>query len=173
MSVLLVLFISSGCRLGSNTTDRENIGTRKNTDQERKEVESEDTSERAARIIKESEILFDNGNLLAVFNSPSVKTVFSIDEPRHITEIQNYHWNDEQGKTPGTIAFKSSTGKTYGPWKTEGLPGQGGVPNAYWVCFPDIDLPAGTYEIIDSDTATWSQNDESGNAGISRIYASK
>ncbi len=67
---------------------------------------------------------------------------------------------------PGTIALNKSTGETLGPWNIEGQPGQGGIANAYWVAEGDIELPAGTYTIIDSDPETWAQNAGSRGAGM-------
>ena len=34
---------------------------------------------------------------------------------------------------------------------------------------PDVTLSSGRYAVIDSDFATWSQNAESGDAGIARV----
>ncbi len=110
---------------------------------------------------------------MAVFNGNPTQPAFSISEPWQITEINNYHWNDAQGKTPGTIALQSSDGTQYGPWQASGLPGQGGVMNAYWVVNPDIVIPAGTYTIIDSDPSTWSTNDNVGGMGMVRVRGFK
>jgi hypothetical protein len=115
-----------------------------------------------ARIVK----FFDNGNIYAVQNQPTRSTTFTLSNPTHLTKIMTYHWNDGFGAQAGTIALRKSTGETYGPWETEGLPGQGGVPSAYWVVEGDLELPAGTYTIVDSDPSTWAQNAGSRGAGI-------
>ena len=114
------------------------------------------------RIVK----LFDNGNIYLVQNRPTRSTQFTLPQAAHLTKILTYHWNDGRGAPAGTIALRKSTGETFGPWDTEGLPGQGGVPSAYWVVEGDLELPAGTYTVIDSDPATWSQNPGTGGAGI-------
>lgn len=88
-----------------------------------------------------------------------------------VTKIQTYHWNGGQGAPPGTVGLSSSDGKSYGPWPTEGLSGQSGVPNAYWVATPNEVIPAGTYEIVDSDPASWAQNAESNGLGFTFLYA--
>ncbi|MGB9902475.1 hypothetical protein [Methanothrix sp.] len=88
-----------------------------------------------------------------------------------ITKIRTYHWNYGQGMAPGSISLRDSTGNTYGPWQAYGEAGMGGVPNAYWVVEPDILLPAGIYEVIDSDPSTWSQNSETGGRGVTWVYA--
>jgi hypothetical protein len=114
-------------------------------------------------------VIFDNGNIGGVYNNPTKATVFTINQPHVITLIQNYHWNNAKGSTPGTIAVKSQSGKMYGPWQAKGSPGQGGVPNAYWTVYPNITLPAGTYTVIDSTPSTWAQNSGSNGAGFTRI----
>lgn len=115
-----------------------------------------------ARIVK----FFDNGNIYAVVNQPTRSTTFTLSRPTHVTKIMTYHWNDGFGTQPGTIALTKSTGETYGPWEADGQPGQGGVPGAYWVVEGDLELPAGTYTIVDSDPPTWSHNAASHGAGM-------
>ncbi|SEM71928.1 hypothetical protein SAMN04489760_13826 [Syntrophus gentianae] len=114
-------------------------------------------------------VIFDTGNIGGVYNNPGKATVLSISTPHVITLIQDYHWNNAKGSRAGTIALRSSSGATYGPWQTKGTPGQGGVPNAYWTCYPNITLPAGTYTVIDSEPATWAQNSQSDGRGFSRV----
>jgi hypothetical protein len=101
------------------------------------------------------------------YNGATEPTTFSISESWLVTEIITYHWNDAQGKTPGTVGLQAADGTTYGPWQAIGQPGQGGVPDAYWVVSPNIVIPAGTYTVLDSDPSTWAQNDETGGAGMS------
>ncbi|HPJ84452.1 MAG TPA: hypothetical protein PLY09_06810 [Methanothrix sp.] len=110
-----------------------------------------------------------------VSNSPPNPTVFSIDEPRTITKIGTYHWNYASGDAPGTIGLKDQFGDIYGPWQAQGEPGMNGIPNAYWTVYlsPGVDLPAGTYTVIDSNPATWSYNYESGNSGIVEVIGLK
>jgi hypothetical protein len=110
--------------------------------------------------------LFDNGNIYAVQNRPTRRTQFTLAQPVHLTKILTYHWNNGRGAAAGTISLRNSAGETFGPWETDGLPGQGGVPSAYWVVEGDLELPAGTYTVIDSDPATWSHNAGTGGAGI-------
>ncbi len=124
---------------------------------------------RSSAMDKQGSVIFDNGNIGRVYNSPTRPTIFSIHDPNHITLIQNYHWNNGRGVPPGTIRIKNQNDQTFGPWQTIGQPGQGGVPNAYWICYPKITLPAGSYAIIDSDPGTWSQNLESKGAGFSKV----
>jgi len=108
-------------------------------------------------------------NIDGVYNKPNQPSTFKIDRPHRIATIINYHWNNARGQAPGTIGLKDQSGKTYGPWQARGNPGQGGVPNAYWEVTPNTVIPAGTYTVLDSDPATWAQNNGSGGRGFSLI----
>lgn len=121
----------------------------------------------------ETELVFSNYNSAGVASSPTSPTIFTLPSARNIYLIQDYHWNSAKGKTPGTIALKSTEGDQFGPWPAKGDPGQGGVPNAYWTVYPDIEIPAGTYTIVDSDPASWAQNSGSKGLGMSQVYAVK
>jgi hypothetical protein len=115
----------------------------------------------------QAQTLFSNNNPDAVQNQPAQEAVVMFSSPVMIAKITTYHWNDGRG-TPaiGTISLRSQTGQIYGPWQAEGEPGQGGVPNAYWVAYPNVSLPAGAFTVIDSDPATWAQNAASGHVGM-------
>jgi hypothetical protein len=108
-----------------------------------------------------------------VINNPTNPTVFTLSEPRTITKIGTYHWNQASGDTPGTIGLQDENGRIYGPWQASGAPGQGGVPNAYWIASPGVELPAGTYTIQDSNPSTWAHNGESKNSGTASVIALK
>ncbi|MFH1908592.1 MAG: hypothetical protein ABIL11_14620 [Chloroflexota bacterium] len=112
------------------------------------------------------EEIFKFGSNSAVFNGITAPTTFTINEAWLLTVITTYHWNDARGATPGTIGLRAADGTTYGPWQASGLPGQGGVPDAYWVAHPGIVIPPGTYSVIDSDPSTWAQNADTGGAGM-------
>jgi len=114
-------------------------------------------------------VLFNNGNIGGVYNNPGRPTTFTLQAPHVITLIQNYHWNDGRGATPGTISLRGSNGQTYGPWQTTGTTGQGGAANLYWNVYPNSVLPADTYTVIDSSPGTWAQNSQSGGAGFTRV----
>lgn len=130
-----------------------------------------DTSDGGNDGTADTGVIFDNGNIDEVANDPLNPTVVEFDQAYRVTLIRDYHWNDAQGATPGTIALQAEDGTTYGPWQTTGSPGQDNVPNAYWTCYPDDVVPAGTYTVIDSDPATWSHNAGSGNCGMTYIEA--
>lgn len=115
--------------------------------------------------------VLDTWNKAAVNNNAQCRSGFTISEPHVITYINTYHWNNGQGvKLPGAITlFNLDDGQSYGTWPAEGEPGMGGVPNAVWVVRPDIEIPAGRYEIADSDNPTWSNNEGSNNCGFSKV----
>lgn len=109
--------------------------------------------------------LFDLGNVYGV--APGAKApTFSLDRPATVTEIMTYHYVVGGGPTPGTIALKSQDGRTFGPWSTTGLDGQGAVKNAYWDAKPNVQLPAGAYTVVDSDPSTWSTNERANGLGF-------
>lgn len=115
--------------------------------------------------------LFSSMNIYGVGNQPTAPAIFTIRQPHVITSIMTYHWNNGRGTRAGTIALRDAAGRTYGPWPVTGTPGQGGVPNANWTCTPNIEVPAGTYTIVDSEPATWSQNSQSGGRGMAVVKA--
>jgi hypothetical protein len=115
---------------------------------------------------------FYNGNSSIVNNGPTSPTVFTLATAITLSALQTYHWNNGSGKSPlGTLSLSNDNGTVYGPWPVTGYPGQGGVINAYWQANPNIELPAGTYTVIDSDPSTWSQNSGSSGKGIAWVIA--
>ncbi|MDO8848955.1 MAG: hypothetical protein Q7W51_11280 [Coriobacteriia bacterium] len=120
----------------------------------------------------------DTGDAVEVFGThsdasvntgnPPNPTVFTLEEDTIITSVLTYHWNDGSGSAGGgKIGLVAKDGTKYGPWSlSKAADGQGGVPNAYWYVEPNIEIPAGTYTVTDSDPATWSWNDETGGMGV-------
>ena len=114
--------------------------------------------------------IFNNWNTGGVDNNPSCIPSFTVSGPYMITYADTYHWNYGQGtKEGGTITLRRNDGIMYGPWQVETKPGQGSVPNAWWIAHPNETIPAGTYTIIDSDSSTWSQNSGSNGCGFSKV----
>lgn len=112
--------------------------------------------------------LFDLGNIYGV--TPGAKApVFTLDRAATVTEINTYHYIIGGGPTPGTIGLKAADGTVYGPWTTTGLDGQGAVKNAYWDAKPNVEIPAGTYTVMDSDPKTWSTNERANGLGFVTI----
>jgi hypothetical protein len=177
VALLLVALPFAGCSLpwDRDRMSKEEIAA----EQAEAEDESENREDQVETVIDEETGMeievykaFDNGNPDVVHNNPENPTYFHVDKKTTIYHIQDYHWNGADGVTPGTIAIKNTeTGEVFGPWQAEGQKGQFDTPNAYWNVYPDVELPPGKYEVIDSDPSTWSNNAKSGNAGVSRIKA--
>lgn len=115
---------------------------------------------------REPVVLYDSGNPQGVLNGPPEKCRINLSHV-HLSGVSTYHYNSARGAPPGTISLlHEDSGRLYGPWAATGSPGQGGVPNAFWTVRPEIDLPNGVYEVIVSDPASWSYNQQSDNAGF-------
>jgi hypothetical protein len=116
------------------------------------------------------EVLASNYNISGVSNQPTKDSTFTVDKECTAKYLNTYHWNHGKGQTPGTITLLED-GKELGTWQTYGTDGQGGVKNAVWnVRIDPITLkPGHTYQIVDSDPATWAQNGGSGGAGFFEV----
>ena len=129
-------------------------------------------------------ILLNQTSNAGVDNNPPTKSTFTLSGTTRITKILTYHWNSGNGDTPGTFSLKNTvSGTVYGPWTAIGnktgvdntlgatWPATAsGPPYLYWIAQPNTDLPAGTYELVDSKPATWSYTSDTGNKGISLVY---
>ena len=115
-------------------------------------------------------MLVSNFNISAVRNKPTADSVFTVEMPCTVYSVMTYHWNNARGKDLGTIALLED-GEKIGEWTTTGMDGQGGVKNAHWVAYPEglVLKPGHSYQILDSDPDTWSQNSGSGGAGFFEI----
>jgi hypothetical protein len=115
--------------------------------------------------------LCNTTNALAVASNPaSHRTPCNLSGPAAVTQLITYHWNNGRGAAPGTISLiNASTGQTYGPFRATGSSGQGGAPNVNWTANVNLSLPAGQYQVVDSDPATWSWNGASGGYGFARV----
>lgn len=124
------------------------------------------------QVVLDSGILWTNNNIGGVQNGPENDTIVVLEDDCLVTTVTNYHYFNE-GAKPGTITLVCEDGTKYGPWQATGREGQGGVKDAYWDTSPNIELKAGSYRVIDSDHETWSQNDESGNAGFTEVKGAR
>jgi hypothetical protein len=108
-------------------------------------------------------VLFFNGNDGSVSNGGKSPAV-SFGAPVTVGYVMTYHWNGGRGAGGGgTIALLHESGTMYGPWPVNV------VNNVYWEVRPNAQLPAGRYQVIDSDPATWAQNGGSQGFGHVRI----
>lgn len=105
-------------------------------------------------------VMYRNDNGGGVMNGPRSPTTFTIPIGHKLAAVRTYHFNNGQGKAPGTIMLRHSDGRQYGPWSATV------ESRFYWVVKPDVPIPPGTFTVIDSDAATWSCNSGSGNAGF-------
>lgn len=95
----------------------------------------------------------------AVTQPPTRKSRVRFSTPVRIDAIMTYHWN-ANGQRPGTIKLVAANGKVYGPWKASGSTV---VPaDKHFCAYPKRVVPAGTYTVVDSRKATWSQVDGPG-----------
>lgn len=102
--------------------------------------------------------LFHSGNDLGVSNGGK-ETAFTLNRPARITYLLSYHYNGGKGAPGGTLKIVGEDGATWGPWKVETQ------SKVYWIAHPNVNLPAGRYRVLDSDPATWSQNEGSKGQG--------
>ncbi len=110
--------------------------------------------------------LFINENPNAVQNNPGRKPVFTLSEPKHVSLIRTYHYNNGRGSQPGEISIVDSQGRLLGVWKAAI------TSRYYWTVTPNAVFPAGTYTIVDSDPATWAHNSATGGAGFALVNGS-
>ena len=114
--------------------------------------------------------ILDTSNNAGVSDNPTSPAIFSRCRSFKVTNLWTYHWNNGSGANGGNISLRDSAGRIYGPWKVSTSGGSGGK-NVNWMCSPNATLPAGTYTVIDSDNATWSQNPGSAGRGFVRVTA--
>lgn len=122
--------------------------------------------------------LFNSWNVFSVFNGAKPPTFSTNGRSYCVQSISDYHWNNGQGKTPGTIGLGvvqglGGAGRTLGPWPAAGSTGQGGAANVNWTASPPANKVVinGTYACNDSDPASWSMNQASGGHGFCAVYA--
>jgi hypothetical protein len=112
-----------------------------------------------------SGLLFNNYNVCAVSNRPTKPTLVTLSKPSHISQIYDYHFNNGHASKPGTIGLLAPNGHLFGPFHATEAPG-----DLNWGTSPNLTVPAGTYTIVDSDPATWSQDQTSGGRGFTRVF---
>jgi hypothetical protein len=113
--------------------------------------------------------LFNNTNIDGVSNGPKIAPKFVLNASVRITQIVTYHWNFGQGARPGIITLTNTNGQILGQFVARGTSGQGGAPNVNWVADINLTVPAGSYNVLDSDPNTWSNNARSGFRGFAIV----
>jgi hypothetical protein len=130
-------------------------------------------------------ILFKMESVEGVSYNPPQITTFTLTTASYITRVWTYHYAATIGTKSPTVAFKDTTsGTVYGPWAQVGYysfagtlgatrsdPGNIlGPPDNYWMAYPGQSVPAGTYQVIDSDPTTWAYTSDLGNRGVTWVY---
>ena|SRR6266568_411028 len=125
---------------------------------------SHETANASSECTEKPYAIISNFDDDAYNGNPPSPTEFSIREPLKITNIYTRHRGWTGIPPPGAaIKLRDSAGKELGAWRvTSGNPEE-------WVCSPNIQLPTGTYRVIDPDPATWSQNDKTKHKGMTRV----
>lgn len=101
-------------------------------------------------------------NILAVVCGNPGTTLVTIPQDVYITEISTYHWCDG-GQPAGTHSlYNLNSFLMYGPFS-------GTTDFRFWVSYPNTYVPAGNYEVIDSEPSTWSHTHSGGFVRISGI----
>jgi uncharacterized protein YceK len=145
LSLILIVPLLSACGSGTSSS-----------------APSESYSTVAVTATAETEI-YNNGNLSGVENNPTYDTTFDITDSYEVTLITDYHWNNGLGAKGGTIGLEDSDGNEIGTWPVTVRNG------VYWDAHPNTVIDPGEYTVVDSDPATWAQNLESENSGITDI----
>jgi hypothetical protein len=130
-------------------------------------------------------ILFKMESVQGVSYNPPNPTTFTLSSDAYVTRVWDYHYGATIGTKSQTISFKNTTTNVvYGPWPVVGYktfngtlgvsksdPGNiVGPPDNYWMAYPAQTVPAGTYQVIDSDPATWAYTSDLGNRGSTWVY---
>lgn len=117
--------------------------------------------------------LLDTWNVYGVENGGKPSAFSTNGQAYCVASIATYHWNNGVGKAPGTISLMTA-GHTLGPYKAKGSSGQSGAKNVNWtVTLSTTTNPVvidGTYTCVDSDPATWSQNQQSHGDGFCQVW---
>jgi hypothetical protein len=110
--------------------------------------------------------LFSTYNACGTLNGAK-PAVVKLTKPAHIAQIADYHFNMGVAVKPGTIGLQASNGYVFGPYLAKQAPGTWD-----WIASMSITVPAGSYTIVDSSPATWSQNSASKGQGFTRVFGS-
>lgn len=121
----------------------------------------------------ESDVVINNFNGMPVQSPPQKASRITLIEGCRVKEIKTYHFNGGKGTQPGFIGLEGSDGTLVGSWnatvETIVPVGARTAVAGMWKCSPGISLPAGTYQILDSDPQTWSCNKVSSMRGFYSI----
>lgn len=101
-------------------------------------------------------------NILQVVCGNPGTTLVTIPQDVYITKISTYHWCDG-GQPAGTHSlYNLNSFLLYGPFS-------GTTDFRFWLSYPNTYVPAGNYEVIDSEPNTWSHTYSGGFVRIKGI----
>lgn len=101
-------------------------------------------------------------NILGVTCGNPGTTLVTIPQDAYITEIGTYHWCDG-GQPAGTHSlYNRNSFLMYGPFS-------GTTYFRFWLSYPNTLVPAGSYEVVDSEPSTWSHTNSGGFVRIKGI----
>jgi hypothetical protein len=130
-------------------------------------------------------ILLKMESVQGVKAKPPEVTSFTLAQASYITRVWTYHYDSVIGTSTPTVAFKNTkTGALIGPWSQAGYRNYSveagsaasdprnvvGPPDNYWVAYPGVVVPAGTYQVIDSAPESWAYTSDLGNRGVAWVY---
>jgi hypothetical protein len=108
--------------------------------------------------------IFNSYNNCATLNGAK-PVVVALAKPAQISQIADYHFHNGVAVKPGTIGLEAPNGYIYGPFRAVQQTGTWD-----WIANANITVPPGSYTVIDSDPATWSQNSFSSGRGFTRVF---
>ncbi len=112
--------------------------------------------------VEDYSIFLTSYNTDGVQNNPKNNHfTFEITKTYNLKSITTYHWNNGNGKIPGTISLYEDGGKKIGSWQAVGRSGSG-RENVNWDVFTNVTIKPGEYYIDDSSPETRSANAKSG-----------
>jgi hypothetical protein len=121
--------------------------------------------------------LFNNSNTGGVSNGGTPPEFSTKGHSYCLSSLTTYHWDNGQGAPPGTIGLETvarlaANVATIGPFPASGSSGQGTRANVNWSASMTTPVVLqGSYSCIDSDPATWSENQASGGHGFCTVMA--
>jgi hypothetical protein len=111
-------------------------------------------------------VLFDNTKTTAGALLNGRPPTITLPQPTLVASIRTLH----VGATADHVALKDvKTGAQLGPYPVRGALARAGWPTMDSVSEPNVIVPAGSYEILDSSPAQWAQNAASGGEGFTIV----
>lgn len=104
------------------------------------------------------------------YTDPPCQPSFTISQPHRIAGVVAYHSRSSTG--PVNLSLKSSSGQTYGPWSATGSTVTASSGTRNWSAFPSgVVIPAGTYNVLDSENTTWIASGGPSGCGMTIVNA--